>query len=137
MGSHAENVWTAPLTKLASDVMSMAPKLLAAVVLLVVGLALAWAVRSLVSRVLKLLKVDSKLGDLWLFRVWSRGLKGRTPSAATANFSFYVMLFATVLLAIHTLGVEAGQSVLAALLGVVPRVLSFMQASSGPICGAN
>jgi hypothetical protein len=126
MGSQAENIWIAPLQKLAHDVASVAPRLLAALVLLIVGLALAWAVRSLVSAVLKLLKVDSKLGDLWLFRVWSRGLKGKRPSAATANFSFYVVLFVTILLAIHTLGVEAGQSVLAALLGVVPRVLSFM-----------
>jgi hypothetical protein len=126
MGSHAENVWTAPLQKLANDVAGLAPKLLAAIVLLVVGLALAWAVRRLVSGVLKLLKLDNKLGDLWLFRVWSRGLRGTTPSAAMANFSFYVVLFATILLAIHTLGVEASQSVLAALLGVVPRVLSFM-----------
>jgi hypothetical protein len=124
--NHADNVWTAPLRDLAKDVAGMAPRLLAALVLLVVGLALAWAIRSLVAGLLKLLKLDSKLGDLWLFRMWSRGLKGRQPSAAAANFSFYVVLFVTILLAIHTLGVEAGQSVLAALLGVVPRVLSFM-----------
>jgi hypothetical protein len=126
MGSSVENIWIAPLRELAADVVRLAPRLLAALVVLAVGLGLAWMLRSLATGLMKILKLDTKLRELWIFRVWVRGLHGRKPSLAAANFVFYAVLFVTVLLAIHMLGVEAGQAVLATLLGVVPRVLSFM-----------
>jgi hypothetical protein len=126
MGSSIESIWIAPLRELAIDVVNLAPKLLAALVVLAVGLGLAWLLRSLATRLMKLLKLDTKLRELWVFRAWVRGLHGRKPSLAAGNFIFYVVLFVTILLAIHMLGVEASKTVLSTLLGVVPRVLSFM-----------
>jgi hypothetical protein len=126
MGSSIENIWIAPLRELAADFVGLAPKLLAALVVLVVGLGLAWLLRSLASGLMKVLKLDTKLRELWIFRIWVRGLHGRKPSLAAANFVFYAVLFVTVLLALHMLGVEASRTVLSTLLGVVPRVLSFM-----------
>jgi hypothetical protein len=126
MGSSIENIWIAPLRELAADVVGLAPKLLAALVVLAVGLGLAWLCRRLATGLMRILKLDTKLHDLWIFRMWLRGLQGRKPSVVAANFVFYIVLFVTILLAIHMLGVEAGRAVLNTLLGVVPRVLSFM-----------
>jgi hypothetical protein len=126
MGSSVEDFWIAPLRDLAADVVALAPRLLAALIVLAIGLLLAWVVRRITAGLMKLLKLDAKLHDLWIFRVWIRGLQGRQPSSAASNFAFYAVLFVAVLLAIRMLGVEVGQTVLATLLGVVPRVLSFM-----------
>jgi hypothetical protein len=43
-----------------------------------------------------------------------------------AAFIFYLILFMAILVAIRMLGVEGGQAILTSLLGVIPRVLSFM-----------
>lgn len=120
------NLWTAPLNQLAIDLGGWAPKLLAALVVLGAGLALAWLCRYLAANLFKALKLDPVLQDLWLFRIWTRNLHHQKPTESVAAFFFYLVLFAAVLLAIRMLGVEAGQTILNSLLGVIPRVLSFM-----------
>jgi hypothetical protein len=95
-------------------------------VVLGVGLAVAWLCRSLAAALFKALKLDSSSQDLWIFRFWTRGFHGRKPTETIASFFFYLVLFATILIAIRMLGVEGGQTILTSLLGVVPRVLSFM-----------
>ncbi len=117
--------WIAPFHQLAADFGSWAPNLLAALVVLAGGLVLSWLCRSLAGALFKALRLEEKLQDLWLFRLWSRELGGR-PTDAIAAFVFYFILFICVLLAIHMLGVEGGEKILASLLGVVPSVLSFM-----------
>ncbi len=89
------------------------------------GLAFV-ARRYLALGLFKLLKVETKLQDLWFFRLWSQGLQGRKPTDSMAAFIFYIILFMAILVAIRMLGVEGGESILTSLLGVVPRVLSFM-----------
>jgi uncharacterized membrane protein YuzA (DUF378 family) len=126
MNSTSSNIWMAPLQQLADDFGSWAPNLLAALVVLIGGLAAAWVLRALASAIFKALKLDRRLQDLWLFRLWTKGLKGHTPAESLASFFFYLALFAAVLVAIHLLGVQGGQAILSSLLGVVPRVLSFM-----------
>jgi hypothetical protein len=126
MESTGSNIWLAPLQQLAADFGSWAPKLLSALVVLAAGLALAWLCRSLAAALFKALKWDSTSQDLWLFRFWTRGLHGRKPTESIATFFFYLVLFAAILIAIRMLGVEGGQAILTSLLGVVPRVLSFM-----------
>lgn len=118
--------WTTPFSQLASDFGSWAPNLLAALVVLAGGLLVAWLLRYLALALFKLLRFEKTLGDLWFFRLWSRGLHGRKPTEAMGAFVFYLVLFLTVLIAIRLLGVEGGQAILTSLLGVVPRVMSFM-----------
>jgi hypothetical protein len=118
--------WTAPLRQLAVDFESFAPKLLAALVVLAAGLTLAWLCRNLAWALMKALKLDRTQQDLWLFRLWARGLQGRNPAESLAAFAFYLVLFMATLLAIRMLGVEAGEKILTTLLGIIPRVLSFM-----------
>ena len=120
------NFWMAPLQQLAGDFGSWAPHLIAALLVLAVGLVSAWLCRYLASALFKVLKVESKFQDLWFFRLWSRGMHGRKPTDSMSAFIFYLILFLTVLVAIRMLGVEGGETILKSLLGVVPRVLSFM-----------
>jgi len=120
------DAWTAPFRQLAADFGGWAPNLLAALVVLAGGLALAWLGRNLAAGLFKAVKLDHALQDLWLFRLWTRGLQGKKPAESLAAFVFYLVLFVAVLLAIRMLGVEGGQAILTSLLGVIPRVLSFM-----------
>jgi len=126
METTGSNVWMAPLRQLVADFGSWAPNLLAALLVLAVGLALAWLCRKLTAALLRVLKLDRRLQDLWLFRLWTEGLQGATPASALSTFLFYLVLFTAILLAIHTLDVAGGEKILAALLGVVPSVLSFL-----------
>jgi hypothetical protein len=118
--------WMTPLRQLGADLESFAPRLLAALVVLGAGLALAWLCRNLSAALFKAAKLDQAQPDLWLFRLWTKGLHGKKPAESLSAFIFYLVLFAAVLLAIRVLGVEGGQAILTSLLGVIPRVLSFM-----------
>jgi hypothetical protein len=100
--------------------------LVAALLVLSVGLVIAWLCRYLALALFKLMRLEKNIQGVWFFRLWSRGLQGRKPTDSMASFFFYLVLFAAVLLAIHLLSVEGGEKILTSLLGVVPRVLSFM-----------
>lgn len=125
-GTAGQDLWMQPFHQFASDFGSWAPHLLAALSVLAVGLVAAWLCRYLTLGLFKVLKLEKKVQDVWFFRIWSKGLHGRKPTDSMASFVFYLVLFVTVLLAIHMLGVEGGERILTSLLGVVPRVLSFM-----------
>src|SRR5579883_50028 len=118
--------WIAPFHQLAADFGSWAPNLLAALVVLAAGLVLSWLCRHLAAALFRAMRLEEKLQDLWFFRLWSKELHGRKPTDAMAAFVFYLILFVSILLAIHMLGVEGGEKILSSLLGVVPRVLSFI-----------
>ena len=122
----SNNFWMGPLQQLADDFGGWAPHLLAALLVLTVGLVAAWLCRYLATGLFKFLRLEKALQDLWFFRLWSKGLHGRKPTEAMASFVFYLILFIAVLVAIRLLGVEGGETILKSLLGVVPRVLSFM-----------
>jgi hypothetical protein len=122
----AQEAWLEPLLVLAQDLGGWGPKILAALVVLCVGLLGAYILRALAEAFSRAIKMDVRLKDLWLFRLWTARLHGHQPSQSLGAFVFYFCLFLTVLLAIRVMGVEASQGILSALLGVVPRVLSFM-----------
>src|SRR5258708_32149511 len=112
----SNNFWIAPLQQLADDFESWAPHLLAALLVVVVALLAAWLCRYLASALFKVLNLEKKLQDLWFFRLWSRGLRGRKPTDSMAAFIFYLILFIAILVAIRMLGVDGGQAILTSLL---------------------
>jgi len=121
-----QDFWMGPLRQFGEDFGSWAPHLVAALLVLAAGLVAAWFGRHLAYGLFRITKLDRSAQDVWFFRFWSRGLGVRKPTDSMASFIFYLILFAAVLLAIHMLGVEGGEKILTSLLGVVPRVLSFM-----------
>lgn len=118
--------WSTPIQQFWNDIQGWVPNLLSALLVLVAGLAAAWVVRWLTERLFQVLKLEKVLQDLWFFRFRSEGFRGRKPIQALSTFVFYAVLFPVVLLAIHMLGVAGGERILSTLMGVVPRVLSFM-----------
>lgn len=126
MDSITNNSWSTPIQQFWDDIQGWVPNLLSALLVLAVGLVAAWIMRWLAEALFRVLKLDKVLQDLWFFRLWSKGLHGRKPAQVLSSFVFYVILFLAILLAIHMLGVAGGEKILGALLGVVPRVLSFM-----------
>lgn len=120
------DAWLAPFQLLEQDLGGWAPKFLAALVVLVLSGALAYLLRSMALAAFEAIKLDSRLKDLWIFRLWHPRFRGQQPSQALAGFVLYFVLFLGILLSIRVMGVETSQRVLDTLLGVVPRVLSFM-----------
>lgn len=126
MNIEGMNVWLAPLREMWADFAGHAPKVAAAVLVLLVGLALAWVVRWLVRALMKWVRFDVRMQGAWALRLWPRGPFSRGPAETVSNTCFYLVMFLAVLLSIRVLGVSLGQTILASLMGVVPRVFSFM-----------
>jgi len=118
--------WLEPLQSVGTEFAHSAPKLLAAFLLLLMGLFLAWVVQHLAGKLFKWSKLDEKFSGLWIFRLWSQGMHGHSLSRTAANFMYYLMLFGTVLVAIRLLGVGMEETVLNPLLGLIPRIFTFM-----------
>lgn len=119
-------VWLAPLQAVWHDIAGFAPRFVTALVVLLLGLVLSWLGHALSTAVCRWLKLDAKLGNIWLFRFWSRRLPGHQPSETISNFTYYLVLFISILLAVRIMGVGVGDTILNSLLGMVPRVFSFM-----------
>ncbi len=119
-------VWLAPLQDAGLEVYRFAPKLLAALLVLITGLILAWFLKVLTSKICRWLRLDAKLSNVWLFRLWSHSMHDQKPSETTASFNYYLVLFVTILLAVKILGVTAGETILNSLLAMVPQVFSFI-----------
>ncbi len=123
MNPNDGNIWLAPFAQLWGDISQYLPHLVAALVVLLGGFAVAWLLRQLAARVFNWFKMDEKLSGLWLSKLWTRGL-GHQPSVAASNFCFYSVLCLSMILAVRLLGEAFGQTILAALLEMIPRVLS-------------
>jgi hypothetical protein len=121
----ASDYWFQPLSDLWIELSPLIPKLSGAVLIILAGLALGLLLRAMARGLFHLLRLDAKLKDVWIFKVFSQTLHGEAPSQALANFALYAVLFLAVLLGVRVLGPGLGRSVSDALLGVMPRVLSF------------
>jgi hypothetical protein len=114
------------LQAVGADMLHFAPRLIAAILILAAGLFLSWLTKLLAANVCRWLKLDAKLSDVWLFRLWAQSLHGHTPSESIAGFAYFLVMFITVLLAVKILGVGASEKILSSLLVLIPRVFSFM-----------
>lgn len=119
------NPWLQPLHQLLHDFGLWLPKLLTAFGLLILGLFLAWIIRNFLSKIFIRLNFEKALHDIWFVRFWSRLFQEKKPTETMASFFFYLILFIFILLTLRVLGVGGGQ-ILTSLLGIIPRVLSFI-----------
>jgi hypothetical protein len=118
------DTWSAPFISLWQDLAPLLPRVSAALALLLLGWGLGLGLRAMARFLLRALGLDRHLGELWLFQVWSRGHGGQSPSQALGNMAFYGIIFVSAVLAIRALGAGMGVEAFAALMNVVPRVLS-------------
>lgn len=118
--------WMAPLKAVWTDLLYYAPQLVAALMVLLAGLVVAWIIRNLSGALLRWLRLDEKFSGIWLFRLWTEELHGHRPSESVANFFFYAVVFFSIVMAVRLLGFGFGETILNSLLGLLPRVLSFI-----------
>ncbi|MFH0977144.1 MAG: hypothetical protein V1874_15295 [Spirochaetota bacterium] len=115
-----------PLRSVANDLLSFLPKIIAAVAVLIVGFITSWALKKLTLLVCKALKLDKKLSDIWIFRLWSRNNIKHLPSEALSNFIYYFFLFVSALLVVKILGGKTSEMILDSMFVIIPGVFSFM-----------
>ncbi len=116
--------WLKPWITFLNDAAAYAPKIVAALLVLLAGLFCAWLIRNLAHVLFRWMKLDQKTGDIWLFRLWSKSTHGHPVSDSLSNFFFYAALYVVILISVRFLGV--GESILHTLLEMVPRVLGFI-----------
>jgi hypothetical protein len=115
-----------PLHSVGKDLLSFLPKIIAAFSVIIAGFVISWAIKKLTLVICKWLKLDKKLSDIWIFRLWSRDKVQHLPSYALSNFIYYSFLFIFVLLAVKILGGKTSEMILNSLLVIIPGVFSFM-----------
>jgi hypothetical protein len=120
------DMWIAPIQSVGSDLIAFAPNLITALLFLLAGLILSWLVQLLALFICKVLRIDNRISHLWLFRLWSKNIRGHKPSRSISKFFYYLVLFIFVLLSVKVLGGDTSEKILGSLLSLVPRVFSFM-----------
>jgi hypothetical protein len=99
------------------------PRLLAALVVLVIGWLVAKVVQVAVSRFLKVIKLDvlARKGGVEAFL--ERGNIKAESSALVGRLVYWVLLFLTLLIAVNVLGISEAQVVFSSVVVVIPRVI--------------
>lgn len=119
-------VWLEPLNSVVADIFNYLPRVALALAVLLVGLALAWLVRSFTNTLFKWFKLDQKLTGIWLFHLWSKSMPRHVLSETAANFAFYLILFFFILVSVRMLGVKISETILATMLEMIPRIFGFV-----------
>lgn len=119
-------LWTGPWLALRDDLVDLLPRLLSALLLLLLGIAVALAARRLAEALLQKGGADQALPDFFVFRVWSRNHPGQTPSQGLALAAAYAVFLAFALASAHVLGGAFGQELLHGLLRAAPRLLTVL-----------
>jgi hypothetical protein len=109
-----------------NDLFTALPQIIAAITVVIAGLFISFALKKLTLLILKWIKIDRKMHDIWIFRFRTRDTKHHLPSRALSNFVYYIVIFISVLVAVKILGGKTGEMILSSLFGIIPGVLSFM-----------
>ena len=109
------------VTQTKQTFMSALPSILTAVIVLLVGWCLAWALRVAVHRLFRKLAVRSDRGRTQ--ETWSKAVEDPSVSNVAANGVYWLVLLTTVMVAIDALGVRAFGKWIAVFAGYVPRLV--------------
>jgi hypothetical protein len=100
------------------------PRLIGALVILVIFYVIARVVRTLILRLLPKTGIDRAVHSGQYGEYVARYASGFTPSAVIAGIVFWFILLTGVLLALSTLGIEALDNAIAAVVGYLPNVIA-------------
>jgi hypothetical protein len=102
---------------------SWLPRLIGAIVILVVFYLIAKAVRKLIERALPKTGIDRAVHSGRYGEYVARYASGFRPTAVIAAIAFWFIFLTGVLLALSTLGIEALDNAIAAIVGYLPNVV--------------
>jgi hypothetical protein len=99
------------------------PRLIGAIVILLIAYLIAKAVRKLIERALPKTGIDRAVHSGRYGEYVSRYASGFSPTAVIAAIAFWFIFLTGVLLALSTLGIEALDNAIAAVVGYLPNVV--------------
>ena len=99
------------------------PRLIGAIVILVIAYLIAKAVRKLIERALPKTGIDRAVHSGRYGEYVSRYASGFSPTAVIGAIAFWFIFLTGVLLALSTLGIEALDNAIAAVVGYLPNVV--------------
>lgn len=100
------------------------PKLLGAVVLILVGWAVAWLIQGLTRLLLRRLGLDRLVVRLGVAEALSGVLRGRSASRAVSRFVFWILVILFTLLAAQMLELNAVTRTTNEFLAYIPKILA-------------
>ena len=100
------------------------PRLIGALVILVIFYIVARVVRTLIQRLLPKTGIDRAVHSGQYGEYVARYASGFTPSAVIAGIAFWFILLTGVLLALSTLGIEALDNAIGSVVGYLPNVIA-------------
>jgi len=120
------SAWLEPLRSVLDDLGDFAPRLVTALLVFVFGLLVTRLAETLARGLCRLLKLDSKLDSVWIFRPWIKGTLSMTPSTTIGTFTFYILLIIVILLTLRVLNPEMNKMILTSMGQILPRMFGFM-----------
>lgn len=122
MKSFIDQVLVEPLRAAARDIVAFLPSLLTGLVVLVVGLGLAWLVKLLVLRIIKLLKVDEAFARSGVTEALNKMAVKDTPAKLVGRTFFWLVTFLFFVLALKVMKVPAIDRLLERFLLYLPNI---------------
>ncbi len=100
------------------------PTLLAAVVIIVIGWLLAWALRSLVRRLLTAARFDRVSSNAGVTQLLTRADITATPSELASRFVFWLVMLVFLLSGVSALGMEVFNQLIAEFFLYLPKLFA-------------
>lgn len=124
MRSFIETALLEPLAALGSQVLALLPNLLAMVIILSVGWAVAWMLGLAVERLLRVIGLDRLSDRLGATTALARGGVKADPSHLIGRSAYWLVLLFAVSAALGALHLEPINRVAQSLLAYIPRLLA-------------
>lgn len=104
--------------------MTFLPNLLAMIMILIIGLLVAWIVKKLLLRFLRAIQFD-KLSERWgLTQVLSSGDVSYSPSRLLSQLFYWVIVLITLILGVNALQVAATQALITKFFNYLPHLFA-------------
>jgi hypothetical protein len=122
MKSLVDKVIVEPLRGMAQKLVAFLPNLLTGIVVFAVGLVLAWLVKALVIRIIKLLKLDAAFARSGLPDALQKMAVRDTPAKLVGRMFYWLVTFIFFILALKVMKVPVIDQLLEKLLLYLPNV---------------
>lgn len=113
-----------PLREIYTNFIRFLPNLLAMVLIIAIGILLAWIVRTIVFKLLKAIHVDSWSDRLGLTSIMRKGNLWAMPSATVSSFLFWLLIIMACMAGLTALKIETIDHLVSQFVMYLPRILS-------------
>ncbi|MBI4465934.1 MAG: hypothetical protein HY656_00710 [Acidobacteria bacterium] len=119
-----QDLFTEPVREMWTQILSFVPKLLVALVILLVGWGVARVIRALVERVLRMARFDTLTDRAGLNQALQQGQISTPPSGIVGKLFYWVVMLLALVMAIDAMGLTVATELLNRLLLYIPNVIA-------------